>query len=498
MYILCMAKPILTQSFRDYFALVADATFTNPFSAERGEIDRRIAGMLSEPDWRKVVPRAVDQIHRRLIQLDEGGPRRIQDFDAADRDLMTYTYLFEAFHRFAKEFDEHILRQQKNGSDPAPVSFAEKALDSLMRRGFTPQQAAQYFALFYQIRRAFFFIDTGLVGPSDCMRKLRMDLWNNIFTQDIRRYERYLWDRMEDFSTLLEGATGSGKGAAAAAIGKSGFIPYDPQRKRFAVSFTQTFVAINLSQFPESLLESELFGHTKGAFTGAVSSHNGLLSLCGAHGSIFLDEIGEIDIPAQVKLLKVLEERTFSPVGSHEKLRFGGRVIAATNRPIDALRREGKFRDDFYYRLCSDCIRVPGLAERIGQNPEELPVLVRHFVEVITGKDIPDIAERVLAVIDDRLGRTYHWPGNVRELAQCIRRVMLKENYEGDRLGSADPFEALCHKMQIGTATADEILAAYLNRLYTLHGSYEAAARVAGLDRRTVKKKITDFSDPTH
>jgi DNA-binding NtrC family response regulator len=322
-----------------------------------------------------------------------------------------------------------------------------------------------------------------------------MDLWNNIFTQDIRRYERNLWDRMEDFSTLLEGPTGSGKGAAAAAIGKSGFIPYDPQRKRFAVSFTQTFVAINLSQYPESLLESELFGHTKGAFTGAVSAHNGLLSLCGPHGSIFLDEIGEIGIPAQVKLLKVLEERTFSPVGSHDRLRFGGRVIAATNRPIDVLRREGKFRDDFYYRLCSDCIRVPGLAERIRQNPDELTELVRHFVQAIAGKNVADITDRVLEVINTRLGRTYHWPGNVRELAQCIRRVMLKEHYEGDLMNHADKFEALCQKMKSGAATADEILSAYLKQLYDIHGSYEAAARAAGLDRRTVKKKITDLAN---
>jgi len=489
-----MQKKTLSQSHRDFFALVTDATFTNPFSTQRAEIDRRIAGMLSEPDWHKVVPRAVEQIHRRLIQLDESTPGRIQDFDPVDCELMTSTYLFDTFHRHALEFDELIIQQQQHGEESIPIPFAEEAIESLIRRGFTPEQAEQYFALFYQIRRAFFFINTGLVGPSDCMRKLRMDLWNNIFTQDIRRYERYLRDRMEDFSTLLEGPTGSGKGAAAAAIGKSGFIPYDSRRKRFAVSFTQIFVSINLSQYPESLLESELFGHTKGAFTGAVSAHNGLLTLCGPHGSIFLDEIGEIDIPAQVKLLKVLEERTFSPVGSHEKLRFGGRVIAATNQPIDELRKEKKFRDDFYYRLCSDCIRVPGLAERIRQNSDELSALVRHFVQSITGKDIADITGRVLAVINTRLGPNYHWPGNVRELAQCIRSVLLKEDYEGDKMRRMEPIDALCEKMKAGTATADDVLGAYLKRLYDMHGTYEATAKAAALDRRTVKKKIIDYS----
>ena len=478
-----MTKQVLSQSHRDFFALVADATFTNPFSAKRAEIDRRMAGVLSETNWRKIVPKAVEQIRRRLAQLQDDGAQRIEDFDPADRELMTYAYLFETFHRFARDFDAYILRQQRRGDEPIAVPFAHTAIDSLIRRGFTPQQAAQYFALFYQMRRGFFFIDTGLVGPSDCMRKLRMDLWNNIFTQDIRRYEQHLWDKMEDFSTLLEGPTGSGKGAAAAAIGKSGYIPYDPTRNRFAVSFAHTFVAINLSQYPESLIESELFGHTKGAFTGAVSDHRGLLGLCGPHGSIFLDEIGETTIPIQVKLLKVLEDRTFSPVGSHDKQRFSGRVIAATNHPIEALRKDGRFRDDFYYRLCSDCIRVPALAERIQQNPDELSHLVSHFVRMILGKDIPDVTARVLEVIEKRLGPAYHWPGNVRELTQCIRRVLLKEDYEGDRLQQNTPLETLMQKMKTGSAQADEVLSAYLKHLYAIHGTYEAAARAAALDR---------------
>lgn len=492
MYILCMRKPKLAGDVRDFFALVADASFTNPFSAKRVELDRRISGIFHEPDWHKVVELAVGQINSRLAELDNEGRRRIEDFDTADRELMTLTYLYEIYHHFRLDFDNLIVQQQTRGNDPVAIPFADKTIEAFLRRGFNNDQAYHYFAMFYQIRRAFYFIDKGLIGSADCMRKLRMDLWNNIFTQDIRRYEQYLWDKMEDFSTLLEGATGSGKGAAAAAIGKSGYIPYDPHRKRFAVSFSQTFVSINLSQYPESLLESELFGHTKGAFTGAVSAHKGLLSLCGPHGSIFLDEIGEIDLSTQVKLLKVLEERTFSPVGSHERFRFGGRVIAATNRPIDALRNEGKFRDDFYYRLCSDCIRVPGLAERIQQNPDELAELVGHFVTVITGKDTDDITARVLSVIDTRLGRRYPWPGNVRELTQCIRRVLLKEDYEGNLTERLSQFDALCKKMQTGNATADEVLGGYLKHLYTLHGNYEAVAQIADLDRRTVKKKITE------
>jgi transcriptional regulator with PAS, ATPase and Fis domain len=321
---------------------------------------------------------------------------------------------------------------------------------------------------------------------------LRIALWNNIFTYDIRDYERYMWDKMEDFSTLLEGPTGSGKGAAAAAIGRSGFIPYNPDKQAFESSFTGTFIPVNLSQFAESLLESELFGHVKGAFTGATGEHEGVLALCKPHGSIFLDEIGEISQPAQVKLLKVLEERTFTPVGSHKPKRFYGRVIAATNRPLDQLRVDGTFRDDFYYRLCSDCIRVPSLAERIRQNSEELTDLVRHFCTKISDGENTKLTERVMDVITRQLGGTsYAWPGNVRELAQCIRRVILKHSYEGHIPQARNRQNELVHGIESGTLTADEVLDSYCKILYDRHGTYEQVAKQTALDRRTVKKRIS-------
>ncbi|MBL7215378.1 MAG: sigma-54-dependent Fis family transcriptional regulator [Phycisphaerae bacterium] len=476
---------------RRFFRLVADATFTNPFSEERPQIDRQVAGVLkTENDWRKIVPLAVDAIRQRLRQLDVKQPCRFQDFDKQDAELMRYTFLFEVYHNHATAFDNFILEQQQN-DNPVKVPFGATAVRELVHRGFSEEQAIQYFSMFYQIRRAFYFIHQGLVGKSGCMRKLRMDLWNNIFTYDIRDYEQYLWDRMEDFSTLLEGPTGSGKGAAAAAIGRSGFIPYDPVKKQFAASFTTMFLPINLSQYAEGLLESELFGHTKGAFTGAVAEHKGILSLCEKHGAIFLDEIGEVSIPAQVKLLKVLEERTFSPVGSHESKRFYGRVIAATNRPIETLRRENKFRDDFYYRLCSDCIHVPPLARRIQENKNELAELVRHFTRTITGKENRELSNRVMDVIETRLGRHYPWPGNVRELAQCIRRVILKRDYEGQTLQNTDLKEQLLAGVDTGSLTAEELLNHYCQMLYKRHGSYEEVARRTGMDRRTVKKHIT-------
>jgi len=490
MYILCMNKIVLSSENRNFFKLVADASATNPFSPQRAAIDKKISGIHAANNRRQRVLYAIEAIQERLTKLDADGMLKFQSFCDKDTELMRYTFLFDVYHDCTDLFDAFIAKQQASETTPLKVLFAQKAIKALRQRGFCEEGAAQYFAMFYQIRRAFYLIDRGLVGKSQCMQDLRMALWNNIFTYDIRNYEQYMRDRMEDFSTLLEGPTGCGKGAAAAAIGRSGFIPFDTAKQTFSSSFTTTFIPLNLSQFAEGLLESELFGHTKGAFTGAVGTHEGVLGLCPPHGSIFLDEIGEISIPAQVKLLKVLEERTFSPVGSHEKLRFHGRVIAATNRPIETLRAEGTFRDDFYYRLCSDCIQVPPLAQRVTENSDELAELVEHFTSLITGRKNRELVSQVLETIDKQLGKRYRWPGNVRELAQCIRRVILKRSYEGQQIKTHNLTDQLKGGIDNGTLTADELLDGYCKMLYDQHSTYEEVARLTGLDRRTVKKRI--------
>lgn len=481
----------LSVADREFLDLVTHAAFANPFSAARTTLDKQIGGT-ERPTSRAVqVDRAIARVRDRLHRLEKHGSAKISEYTGSDARTLGMAHLFEVFHQYLDAFDQLLLDQLKVGDTPLSVPFANDALATLLRRGFSENDAIRYFAMFYQLRRAYYFIDRSLPGESPCQRQLRARLWNNVFTSDISFYERHLWNRMEDFSTLLLGETGSGKGAAASAIGRSGFIPFDAQKACFVESFTRSFIALNLSQFPPTLIESELFGHRKGSFTGAVEAHTGALAHCSPHGAIFLDEIGDISVPIQIKLLQVLQERTFTPVGSHERQRFSGRVIAATNRSLDELRHEGKFRDDFYYRLCSDVIQVPTLRQRLNELPAELDILLEQVVTRLLGHTDKVLICHLAQALRQSPGADYAWPGNVRELEQAARRILLVGHYEGQTSHEAcDDHERFLAAVDGGTLNADDLLAGYCAQLHEALGSYEEVARRTQLDRRTVRRYV--------
>jgi DNA-binding NtrC family response regulator len=484
------SKASLSGKDREFFQLVSNAVSANPFEDRYVDLLAHISGGVDVPgpDQDRLV---VERVGERVRKLEADGTANIKLYSDTDRNVVREGLLFEAYQRFCPAFDELIVKQVFAGNESEPVPFATDALRLLSQRGFNAEDARRYFAIFYQLRRAYYFIENGLVGRSDCMKELRRRLWNNVFTHDIRLYEQHLWDRMEDFSTLLLGETGTGKGTAAAAIGRSGFIPFNEKNGCFEESFTRSFVSLNLSQFPESLIESELFGHKRGAFTGAVEEHEGAFARCSPHGSIFLDEIGEVAVPVQIKLLQVLQERTFSPVGSHSRLRFRGRVIAATNRPLDQLRRSGQFRDDFFYRLCSDVITVPPLHQRIREDERELDDLITLIVGRLAGEVSAELMAKVRGAIDLSLGDDYAWPGNVRELEQAVRRILLTRRYEGDHKAVAPDLRGqLMGGIDAGALNAEQLLAAYCALLYERHGTYEEVARRTKLDRRTAKSYV--------
>jgi transcriptional regulator with PAS, ATPase and Fis domain len=209
-----------------------------------------------------------------------------------------------------------------------------------------------------------------------------------------------------DATVLIMGESGTGKEMVANAIHNMGN------------RVSQSFVPVNCAAIPEELLESELFGHVRGAFTGAVNARQGRFQL--AHGgTLFLDEIGEMSQKLQVKLLRVLQERVFDPVGSDKAVRVDVRVVAATNRDLRQAVSDGSFREDLFYRLNVLPLYLPPLRER----REDIPLLVAHFLSLQSrkkAKGIEAIEDQALALL-----KLYDWPGNVRELENLMERLVV-------------------------------------------------------------------------
>jgi formate hydrogenlyase transcriptional activator len=209
-----------------------------------------------------------------------------------------------------------------------------------------------------------------------------------------------------DSTVLIYGETGTGKELIARAV------------HNLSSRGSNAFVKLNCAAIPTGLLESEMFGHERGAFTGAIAQRVGRFELA-SRGTVFLDEIGEIPLELQPKLLRVLQEREFERLGSSRTLKSDARLIAATNRDLEAMVNEQKFRSDLYYRLNVFPVRVPALRER----PEDVPLLVRHFVQQFSrrmNKSIDTIPSETMTTL-----MQYHWPGNIRELQNVIERAVI-------------------------------------------------------------------------
>ena len=209
-----------------------------------------------------------------------------------------------------------------------------------------------------------------------------------------------------DATVLVRGASGTGKELVARAI------------QRLSSRKDKPFVTLNCAALPETLIESELFGHEKGAFTGADQRRIGRAEAADG-GTLFLDEIGDLSVPLQVKLLRFLQERTFSRIGSNAEIRSDVRFIAATSRNLEGMMAEGKFRADLYYRLSVFPISMPDLAARTG----DVLLLAEHFMERMSvkyGKRVTKISAPAVNML-----LAWKWPGNVRELENCIERAVL-------------------------------------------------------------------------
>ncbi|BAI72145.1 two-component response regulator, nitrogen regulation response [Azospirillum sp. B510] len=311
-----------------------------------------------------------------------------------------------------------------------------------------------------------------------------------------------------DLTVMITGESGTGKELVARAL-------HDYGKRR-----NGAFVAINMAAIPRELIESELFGHEKGAFTGATNRSTGRFEQAQG-GTLFLDEIGDMPLDAQTRLLRVLQEGEYTTVGGRTAIKTDVRIIAATHRDLRTLIRQGLFREDLFYRLCVVPIRLPPLRERT----EDIPLLVRHFLNIGISQGLP--AKSIDQAAMDRLKR-YRWPGNVRELENLVRRlaalysqevigldvveaeladatpaVQPVEEPQSEGLSSAverhlkDYFAA--HKDGMpSNGLYDRVLREIERPLISLslsatRGNQIKAAQLLGLNRNTLRKKIRDL-----
>jgi DNA-binding NtrC family response regulator len=310
-----------------------------------------------------------------------------------------------------------------------------------------------------------------LIGDSEVMRQLR-----RLVVQVAKSEAR---------TVLILGESGTGKELVARAL------HHESARRAFP------FVELNCAAITETLFESELFGHEKGAFTDARSLKKGLMEHAD-RGTLFLDEIGEMAGSSQAKLLRALQERTLRRVGGNRDLKVDVRVIAATNRSLDALVREGRFREDLFYRVSVIPIMIAPLRER----PEDILPLARHFLALAT-REAGKVINGFGADAEQRL-LSYPWPGNVRELRNIVERMVILGGSEvidgrdvpltppGEFNGSAPPAAgtsstALRRLAEVELAHIQAVLA-------SVQGNRSAAARILGITRQTLRKKIGEPS----
>jgi sigma-54 dependent transcriptional regulator, flagellar regulatory protein len=287
-----------------------------------------------------------------------------------------------------------------------------------------------------------------------------------------------------DSTIIINGESGTGKGLIARAIHKNS------DRK------DKPFITINCGAIPENLLESELFGHVRGAFTGATSSKPGKFELAN-RGSVFLDEIGDMSANLQVKILRVLEEREFEQVGGSKTITADVRIIAATHRDLEKLVQEGSFREDLFYRLNVIPVAIPSLRKR----KSDIPLLVSHFLRGFNsknGKDVQGVTNDAMNIIKE-----HSWPGNVRELKNMVERLVVLKG-EGD-IDPLDLPEKLRKKggysklpsmeisedgISLNTAVTDFEKALILESLQKTNWVKNQAAKLLRLNRTTLVEKI--------
>lgn len=479
---------------------IRELSFDNPFGPERAARERRMLEKLGSPTGEKHPIKIASASFRRLlpwIRMTEDAllaKLAAQPLPEQWKDHASCLAFFALYHEVANDLDRLIRSQTDDNQEnrrlyekiKRGVAARHRLIEGMTDRIWNAPD--HLFACFYQLRRAYHHIHNQIIGDSTPIRRLRMQVWESVFTQDMMSYQQWMYDAVGRFPTLILGPTGSGKEIVACAIGRSRFIPYHPDTGNFAVSASESFHPVNLSALSETLIESELFGHRKGAFTGANQDREGLFATAGDYGTVFLDEIGDVSQSTQVKLLRLLQSGEYQAVGDNQARHFRGKIVAATHKDLFAEMEAGRFREDFFYRLYGDQVQTVSLREILEDNPEELERSVHYICTKLFGVEgAGELSPRILETLRRCVPGGYEWPGNFRELEQAVRNIVVRNEYQVFEKKPSARMEAAYATTSM---TMDEWTRAYAVKAYQNLGSYKKAAAHLEVDQRTIKKWV--------
>lgn len=499
---------IFDDTDRDAAAAVAGLLDANPFTTQRVELERTALGEdFSEygatwqfgDDADFVNPNTAVLLGRTERLVTEARGRVVAGAGADKPELEVYrgAALYLLWLRYEDPLYALVVDDEEAAGPTPQVAFFESfardvddLLDPLPQELKGPSlEAPTLFAHGFQARRAFHHIFRKIFGGSLPAIELRAAAWSAIFSGASFLDRIDLAERIRNIPTLITGESGTGKDLVARAIGLSQLIPFDTDERRFTHRAVEQYVPVNLSALSPTVIESELFGHRRGAFTNAEHDHTGWLETAGADGAVFFDEIGDLDPTVQVKLLRVLQNRVFQRVGDTTPRPFASKIIAATHRDLPADVAQGRFRADFYRRICTNRIRTPSLRTQLAETPDDLEKLLHVAAQRVVGPDhAAHYAAQARTFVTEALGIDYAWPGNLREMEECVTSVFMQHEFVPSNLD--EPGDTLRAAIDKGELSADELLRIYAQSVMNQCGSQREVARRLGLDRRAVKRLL--------